>query len=61
MRRTSDEEIQAVLKLDGPKRFRHFIKRAVDDETVWGLWFDGWLTVSPAELRAAIEEELERY
>ncbi|HEY6560412.1 MAG TPA: DUF2750 domain-containing protein [Polyangiaceae bacterium] len=128
MRPTSEKEIQSVLNLHGPKRFQHFIKRVVDDETVWGLWRDGWalmadddgrqvfplwpaqeyadrcrtddwseyepkaiplkdlledllvrfepqnvmagvfptpagkgLTVSPAELRAAIEEELERY
>lgn len=42
MRRTDKAEIQSVLQLDGPQRFRHFIKRAADEECVWGLWDDGW-------------------
>ena len=42
MRRTTKKEIEAVLRLDGPTRFSHFIKRVVDSETAWGLWRDGW-------------------
>jgi hypothetical protein len=42
MRQTSSKEIEAVLRLDGPSRFRHFIKRVVDEEVAWGLWNDGW-------------------
>lgn len=42
MRHTSKAEIQSVLRLDGPQRFRHLVKRAADEECVWGLWNDGW-------------------
>lgn len=42
MRRTSEREIQAVLRLDGPERFSHFVKRVADEERAWGLWNDGW-------------------
>lgn len=35
-------EIDAVLQLDGASRYRHFVKRVVDNETAWGLWSDGW-------------------
>ena len=42
MRRSRDKEIRAVLELDGPGRFRHFLKRVADSETAWGLWSDGW-------------------
>ncbi len=42
MRRTTQKEIEAILRLDGPDRFRHFIKRVVDEERAWGLWKDGW-------------------
>ena len=42
MRRTTGKEIQSVLRLDGPARFNHFIKRVVDPEAAWGLWKEGW-------------------
>jgi hypothetical protein len=42
VRRTTQKEIDAIVRLDGPARFRHFVKRAVDAQTVWGLWRDGW-------------------
>ncbi len=42
MRRTTEKEMQAVLRLDGPARFRHFVKRVADSEKAWGLWNDGW-------------------
>lgn len=42
MRRTSAKEVESVLKLDGPARFDHFVKRVVDAECAWGLWRDGW-------------------
>ncbi len=31
-----------MLRLDGPARFRHFVKRVADAECAWGLWSDGW-------------------
>jgi hypothetical protein len=42
MRKTGAKEVEAVLRLDGPARFEHFIKRVVDEERAWGLWKDGW-------------------
>jgi hypothetical protein len=38
----SPKEIDAVLKLDGPARFRYFVKWVVDGERAWGLWNNGW-------------------
>ncbi|AUX27824.1 hypothetical protein SOCEGT47_084220 [Sorangium cellulosum] len=49
MRRTSEHEIQAVLRLDGPERFRHFVKRVADDQIAWGLWQDGWALMANAD------------
>lgn len=42
MKPKSAQEIEAVLRLDGPERFRHFVKQVVDWEQVWGLWDEGW-------------------
>lgn len=42
MRQTSKKEMEAVLRLDGPARAKHFVKRVVDAEFAWGLWKDGW-------------------
>ena len=42
MRITTPAEIESVLRLDGPERFRHFVKRVADSERAWGLWNDGW-------------------
>ena len=42
MRGTTQKEIEAILRLDGPTRYKHFIKRVVDNELAWGLWNDGW-------------------
>ena len=42
MARVTPKEMEAVLKLDGPSRHEHFVKRVVDSEEAWGLWDDGW-------------------
>jgi hypothetical protein len=42
MRITSPKEMEAVMRLDGPARFQHFVKRVVDSEAAWGLWKGGW-------------------
>lgn len=42
MRKTSVNEMEAVLHLDGPARLQHFVKRVVDSEVAWGLWNEGW-------------------
>ena len=49
MRRTSERELEAVLRLEGPKRFTHFVKRIVDEERAWGLWSDGWALMANAD------------
>lgn len=36
------KQMEAVLALDGPKRFRHFVKVVTDRQEVWGLYQDGW-------------------
>lgn len=40
--KVSQEEMEAVSALDGPSRFKHFVKRVADAEVAWGLWSDGW-------------------
>ena len=49
MRETGQKEIEAVLKLDGPARFEHFVKRVVDEQLAWGLWDDGWALMAVSE------------
>ena len=49
MKPRSEKEIQAVLRLDGPSRYEHFIKRIVDTEEVWGLWKSGWALMENSE------------
>lgn len=41
-RKISEKQIEALLKLDGPSRYDHFIKHVVDCEQAWGLYDDGW-------------------
>jgi len=38
----SQEEFEAVVRLSGELRYVHFIKKVVDEEMVWGLWYNGW-------------------
>ena len=38
----SPQQVDAVLRLDGPERYRHFIKQVADRDEVWGLYDDGW-------------------
>lgn len=38
----SEKEIESILKLDGPSRYKHFVKRVADWEEAWGLYSDGW-------------------
>jgi hypothetical protein len=49
MRKTSQKEIDAVLRLDGPARFSHFVKRVVDEGRAWGLRNHGWALLSDSE------------
>lgn len=38
----SQKQIDAILKLSPPKRYSHFIKKAVGWKQVWALYDDGW-------------------
>ncbi len=38
----SDKQIQAVIRLPGPKRYGYFIKMVADQRRVWGLFENGW-------------------
>ena len=49
MRPKSAKEMDAVLRLDGPIRFEHFIKRVVDEEEAWGLWDAGWALMQTSD------------
>lgn len=42
----NEKEIQAILSLNGRKRYNYFIKFVSDMEKVWGLYQDGWALVS---------------
>ena len=42
MRRVTQQEMAAVLRLDGPARYAHFVKFVADTEEVWSVWQDGW-------------------
>lgn len=41
------KELEAVVKLEAPKRYEYFIKKTVDSEEVWGLFNtdNGWANV----------------
>ncbi|MEQ1187758.1 MULTISPECIES: DUF2750 domain-containing protein [Acinetobacter] len=38
----SQKQIDAVIALEGAKRYKHFIKVIADTQEVWGLYKDGW-------------------
>ena len=38
----SQKQIDAVIALEGSKRYKHFIKVIADTQEVWGLYKDGW-------------------
>ena len=38
----SPKQMEAIVRLPGPKRYAHFIKVAADQGVVWGLYADGW-------------------
>ncbi|WDE07031.1 DUF2750 domain-containing protein [Thalassomonas viridans] len=40
------KQIEAVIALDGSKRYAHFVKVIADWEEVWGLYQDGWALAS---------------
>lgn len=43
----TDNEIAAVSRQDGPKRYSYAVKKAADQEVVWSLWHaDGWALAS---------------
>jgi hypothetical protein len=42
----TQKQIEAIIVLQGPKRYEHFIKVAADQRRVWGLYSDGWALAS---------------
>jgi hypothetical protein len=38
----NQRQIDAVLALDGAKRYEHFIKVVVDQQRAWALYNEGW-------------------
>ncbi len=45
----SEKQINAVIALDGPQRYRHFIKQVADRDEVWGLYKEGWALAATSE------------
>lgn len=45
----SDSEFRAMLLAPAGKRFEYFVKRAADNEKVWGIWGNGWLMMTSNE------------
>jgi len=45
----TQQQIEAVLKLEGPARYDHFIKVVADRGQAWGLHCDGWALAGEAE------------
>ncbi|HET9158764.1 MAG TPA: DUF2750 domain-containing protein [Myxococcaceae bacterium] len=50
-RTLSSEQITAVIALNGPKRYAHFIKRAADEGEAWGLYEGGWALMGDGDER----------
>ena len=46
---TSEREIAAVIKLDGPQRVEYFVKKVADANAAWSLWRDGWAAMETNE------------
>lgn len=47
----SQKQIDAVIALDGSKRYKHFIKVIADTQEVWGLYKDGWALAGTEDKR----------
>src|SRR5688572_2502535 len=41
-RKLRPREMEAVLALDAPTRYEHFVKQVADRNEAWGLWSNGW-------------------
>ncbi|OWR32506.1 hypothetical protein CDO73_02570 [Saccharibacillus sp. O23] len=37
-------ELEAMVSRPADVRYKYFVKRVVDEEIVWGLFEDGWMT-----------------
>jgi hypothetical protein len=48
MKPISSQQVSAVLRLDAPVRFEHFVKRVVDEGGAWGMWDGGWAATGDA-------------
>jgi len=58
-------EYQTVININSSKRYEYFIKKIVDYEEVWSLYFEGWAMVEDHDNARAIpfwpKEEFAKY
>lgn len=51
----NDKELEAVAKLEGRERYSYLVKKAADQERLWGLWQDsGWALASDSDGHEAV-------
>jgi hypothetical protein len=48
------DEVDAVLELPAPQRYRHFIEKVVGLRRMWGLYADGWAMSETPEGRQVL-------
>lgn len=46
-----EKEVEAMLTAEGRRRYEYFIHRVCDTRKVWGLYDDGWASLSEKEKR----------
>jgi hypothetical protein len=44
-----EEEFDSVRRLPARERYKYFIKKAADSQTVWSLWNNGWALLGDDE------------
>jgi len=49
-----DKEVAAVFALGTAQRYEYFVKKVVDEESLWSLWQDGWVLAADASGRQLI-------
>jgi Protein of unknown function (DUF2750) len=48
------DEVDAMLELPAPQRYRHFIEKVVGLRRMWGLYADGWAMSETPEGRQVL-------
>lgn len=47
-------KFEAVIALEAPERYDHFLEHAAEQLTVWSLWQGGWASVADDEGREGL-------